>query len=130
MLKPAGTFSFPSGSLSGAAASGGGATGASFCAASLSGRPIIGDPGGSGCAAGGLAGCCAAALNVSTPRKAPASKRLRGAGEHVLMVFSVLGSPRSSDGQTPAPAGGLRAGSLEYFSGGAQSKKFRNIRGS
>jgi len=33
--------------LSAAAASGGGATGASFCAASLSGRPVIGEPGGS-----------------------------------------------------------------------------------
>ena len=51
MLKPAGTFSLAVGSLSAAAGSGGGATGASFCAASLSGRPIIGEPGGSGCAA-------------------------------------------------------------------------------
>jgi hypothetical protein len=38
------------------------------------------------------------------------------------MVFSVLGSRRASDGQTPAPAGGLHAGSLEYFSARAQSK--------
>src|ERR1700759_3015357 len=52
MLKPAGTFSFAVGSLSAAAASGGAATGASFCAASLSGRPIIREPGGSGGAAG------------------------------------------------------------------------------
>jgi len=50
--------------------------------------PIKGDPGGSGAAAagaapaaGGVAGCCAAAFNVMTPKKAPASNRLRGADE-------------------------------------------------
>jgi hypothetical protein len=58
MLKPAGTFSFAVGSLSAAVGSGGGATGASFCAASLSGRPSSGEPGGSGDAAGA---CWAAA---------------------------------------------------------------------
>ena len=69
----------------------GGATGASFAAASLSaGRPIRGDPGGSGAAAGAAAGagagdaagaraagCCAAAPSVNALRKAPASKARR-----------------------------------------------------
>src|SRR6185312_16291751 len=92
MLKPAGILSFAVGSLSGAAAIGGGATGASLAAASLpAGRPINGDPGGSGAAAGaapaagGVAGCCAAAPSVKALRKAPASNRLRGADEWVVM---------------------------------------------
>src|SRR5437773_846956 len=93
MLKPAGTFSFAVGSLSGAAAIGGGATGASLAAASLpAGRPINGDPGGSAGAAaggapaaGGVAACCAAAPSVKTLRKAPASNRLRGADEWLIM---------------------------------------------
>jgi hypothetical protein len=83
--------------LSGAAASGGGATGASFCAASLSGRPIRGEPGGSGAAAGaaagGLAGCCAAAPYVKIPKRAPASSRLRGAVEQILIMFSPVWKP-------------------------------------
>jgi hypothetical protein len=67
-------------------------------AASLSGRPIRGEPGGSagaaaGAAAGGLAGCCAAAPYVKTPKKAPASSRLRGADEQILIVFSPLWKP-------------------------------------
>jgi hypothetical protein len=58
------------------------------------GRPIRGEPGGSGAAAGaglaadgGLAeggeaaGCCAAAPNVNAPKKAPASTTLRDADE-------------------------------------------------
>jgi hypothetical protein len=88
MLKPAGTFSFAVGNLSGAAAIGGGATGASLAAASPAGRPISGDPGGSAGAAagaapaaGGVAGCWAAALNVRALKKAPASNRLRGVDE-------------------------------------------------
>src|SRR5262252_1597950 len=48
MLKPCASFSLAVGNLSAAAGSGGGATGASFMAASLSGRPIIGEPGGRG----------------------------------------------------------------------------------
>jgi hypothetical protein len=52
----------------------------------------MGEPGGSGAAAGaaagGLAGCCAAAPYVKTPKKAPASSRLRGADEHILIMFS------------------------------------------
>jgi hypothetical protein len=93
MLKPAATFSFAVGSLSGAAAIGGDAIGASFAAASLSaGRPIKGEPGGSGAAAdgaglaaGGLAGCWAAAVNVNALKKAPASQRLRGANMSLFM---------------------------------------------
>src|SRR3954470_8781516 len=92
MLKPGGSFSLAVGNLSGAAASGGGAIGASLAAASLSaGRPIKGEPGGSGAAAAGAApaagaaGCWAAAPNVNTPKKAPASNRLRGADEWLII---------------------------------------------
>src|SRR5580704_8058943 len=103
MLKPGGSLNFAIGNLSTAAAIGGPATGASFAAASPSGRPIIGDPGGSagfaagsgaaaaggeaagGDAAGGVAGCCAAAPNVNAPIKAPASNR-RGAAEQIVMI--------------------------------------------
>src|SRR5882672_11717832 len=95
MLKPAGTLSFAVGNLSTAAAIGGGATGASLAAASLfAGRPVKGEPGGSGgaagcaAAAGGSAGCCAAAPNVNIPIKAPASTRLRGANEPIIMTSS------------------------------------------
>src|SRR5882762_7689694 len=106
MLKPGGTLSFAVGNLSGAAAIGGGATGASFAAASLpAGRPIRGEPGGSagaaagaaaagglvagGAAAGGLEGCCAAAPSVRAPDRAPASDRLRG-NDKIIMTFSPL----------------------------------------
>src|SRR5258706_6871742 len=85
MLKPGGSLSFAVGNLSRAAGIGGGATGASFAAASLpAGRPIRGEPGGSAGAAagaraaGGLAGCCAAAAYVNTTIKTPGSNRLRG----------------------------------------------------
>src|ERR1700736_1072770 len=98
MLKPAGTLSFANGNLSAAVGSGGDATGASFAAASLSGRPIRGEPGGSAGAAagaaafGGLAGCCAAALHVNAPRKAPASNRLRGMDKQIFMIVSPVKS--------------------------------------
>jgi len=60
-----------------------------LAAASLpAGRPISGDPGGSGAAAGaapaagaGAAGCCAVAVSVKALRKTPASNRLRGVDE-------------------------------------------------
>ena len=63
MLKPFGSFSLPGtvASLSAAAGIGGGATGASFMAPSVFGRPISGEPGGSGCAAAGAAARCWAA---------------------------------------------------------------------
>src|SRR5260221_9699421 len=104
MLKPGGNLSFAVGNLSPAAGIGGGATGASFAAASLpAGRPIRGEPGGSGAAAGaaaagGLAGCCAAAPSVNTLIKAPASNRLRG-DEPIFMY------PRA--GKHDAGAGGF-----------------------
>src|SRR5258708_19667019 len=92
MLKPAGTLSFAVGNLSTAAAIGGGATGASLAAASLSaGRPIKGEPGGSagaaGCAAaaGGLAGCCAAAPKLNFPLKPPPSPHLRAPNHQTLL---------------------------------------------
>src|SRR5215470_3434093 len=93
MLKPAGTFSLAVGSLSAAAGIGGGAIGASLAAASLSaGRPINGEPGGSGAVAAGAAdgaglaaGCWAAALSVKALKKAPASQRLRSANMSLFM---------------------------------------------
>src|ERR1700728_3697339 len=96
MLKPGGTFSFAVGNLSTAAAIGGAATGASFAAASLAGRPIMGEPGGSAgaavCAgaAGGLAGCCAAAPKVNAPIKATASGKLSSL---VIIMFSFVRKP-------------------------------------
>src|SRR6478609_3884519 len=101
MLKPAGTLSLASGSLSACAGIGGGATGASLAAASPSGRPIRGDPGGSGWAAGAApaagaaAGCCAAADNVNAPKKAPASNMLRDADEIPIMEISPKRKPSS-----------------------------------
>src|ERR1700682_11863 len=110
MLKPAGTLSLAVGSLSGAAAIGGGATGASFAAASLAGRPISGEPGGSAGAAvaagAGSAGCCATAAGGNTPTKTPASKRLRGADDQIIMTFLPLsGSLMSLRGRAPAQGG-------------------------
>src|SRR5438132_9212926 len=111
MLKPAGTLSFAVGNLSGAAGIGGGAFGASLAAASLpAGRPINGDPGGSaGAAAGGVpvaggdaAGCWAAAVNVNALKNAPASNRLRGADERLIIGFLPRGSPFSSRRQHQA----------------------------
>src|SRR6266403_5965016 len=102
MLKPAGTLSFTVGDLSSAAGIGGGATGASLAAASLSaGRPIRGEPDGSAGAAavGGLAGCCAAAPNVNAPIKTPASNRLRGTDELIIMKSSPVRKPLSLRGQ-------------------------------
>src|SRR6266545_7758774 len=123
MLKPAGTLSFAVGNVSSAAAIGGGATGASLAAASLSaGRPIKGEPGGSagaaGCAAaaGGLAGCCAAAPKLNIPIIAPASTRLRGANEQIVMTSSVSGSLMSLRRMLALVA--LPRGSLRYFSVG------------
>src|ERR1700693_5563819 len=95
MLKPGGTLSFAVGNLSTAAAIGGGATGESFAAASLAGRPIMGEPG--GCAgatvgadaAGGLAGCWAAAPKVNAPIKATASGKLHD----LIIMFSFMRKP-------------------------------------
>ena len=71
-----------------------------YPAASLpAGRPINGDPGGSGAAAGaapaagGAAGCWAAAPSVNALRKAPASNRLRGVDEWLIMDVSPWRKP-------------------------------------
>src|SRR6478752_3964395 len=63
MVKPLGALSLSSGSLSAATGIGGGAIGASFWAAAVSGRPINGEPGGNGagCWAAGGGVCCSAA---------------------------------------------------------------------
>jgi hypothetical protein len=132
MLKPGGSLSFAVGNLSSAAGIGGGATGASLAAASLSaGRPIRGEPGGSAGAAagaaavGGLAGCCAAAPNVNTPIKAPASNKLRGTDELIIMKSSPVWKPLILAQATtmPAPVAFL-GGTLQYFPVDAQSETF------
>jgi hypothetical protein len=89
----------------------------------------MGEPGGSGCAAGavagGLAGCCAAAPQLNTPRKAPASKRLRGADEQILIMFSRLWKSSLPAWANPCPAGGLHRYSFEDFCTWVQSKNIR-----
>jgi hypothetical protein len=86
----------------------------------------MGEPGGSGCAAGaaagGLAGCCAAAPYVNTPRKAPASKRPREADEQILIIFSRLWKSFDPCTGKPCRAGGLHRYSLEDFCAFAQSE--------
>src|SRR5258707_13632266 len=75
MLKFLGALSFAAGSLSAAAAIGGGTTGASFAAPSVSGLPWAhggGAAGGcaAGCAAGaGLTGACCAASGPGAARR-------------------------------------------------------------
>src|ERR1700716_3371787 len=128
MLKPGGSLSFAVGNLSSAAGIGGGATGASLAAASLSaGRPISGEPGGSAGAAavGGFAGCCAAAPNVNTPIKVPASNKLRGTDELIIMKSSPVWKPLILAQATtmPAPVAFL-GGNLQYFPVDAQSETF------
>src|ERR1700739_1731746 len=108
MLKPCGTFRLAIGSLSAEVASGGATCGLSFDAASLSGWPISGEPGGSGL---GLA-CCAAALTVKAPRKTPASQRL-GGEDLAIMSFSPSksGGHSYADGADSLP----RAHSLNFL---------------
>src|SRR3981081_4792741 len=125
MLKPGGSLSFAVGNLSSAAGIGGGATGASLAAASLSaGRPIRGEPGGSAGAAagaaavGGFAGCCAAAPHVNTPIKAPASNKLRGTDELIIMKSSpCVEALNPCAGNYDAGAGGLPGRHSPIFSG-------------
>src|SRR5437870_11634437 len=134
MLKPGGSLSFATGSLSAAAAIGGGATGASLAAAALfSGRPINGEPGGSagdaaaaaalgaGAAAGGLAGCCAAATSVNALTKAPASNTRR-ADEAIMLSSSPVWKSLSRGGEANAGAGGFLNRSLRYFLAPVQSE--------
>src|SRR6185312_13918686 len=125
MLKPAGTLSLAVGNLSGAAAIGGGATGASLAAASPAGRPISGDPGGSGAAAapaaGDAAGCWAAAPSVKAVSKAPASTRLRGADEWHIIGRSPWRKPLSLRvAHEGADVRWLSGGQSQYFSVDAQ----------
>src|SRR6266487_4813281 len=103
IVKPFGALSLSIGSLSAAVATGGGATGASFFAASVSGRPVKGEPGGNGagccaaaaggaccCAAGGGAACCCAAAGgvaASNVPRVPASTRAHGREKWVMMVL-------------------------------------------
>src|SRR5882672_6281820 len=133
MLKPGGTLSLPIGSLSTAAAIGGGATGANLAAASLSGRPIRGEPGGSGAGAaagaaagGGLAGCCAAAPNVNTPIKAPASNKLRGADEPIIMTSSPVWKPYPRTVERRPCRRPSRVQSLIFFRREASRGSFRD----
>src|SRR5262249_61103399 len=98
MVKPLGALSLSSGSLSAAAGIGGGAIGASFWAAAVSGRPINGEPGGNGagCWVAGGAVCCSAApggaccwaaaggATASKPPRVPASTAAEGREPSVL----------------------------------------------
>src|SRR5262249_6446349 len=130
ILKPAGTFSLAVGSLSAAAGIGGGAIGASFAAASLSaGRPISGEPGGSGAAAAGAAdgaglaaGCWAAALSVNALKKAPASHRLRGAKISLFMDVSPWSETLFLVQASALPPIGFLGNSFRYFSARWQSE--------
>src|SRR5919109_2409544 len=102
MLKPFGALSLSIGSLSAAVATGGGATGGSFFAASVAGRPIKGEPGGGGAACWGggavccsaatgeAVGCCATAANVAASNvpRVPASKH--GREKWVMMILPEL----------------------------------------
>jgi hypothetical protein len=54
--------------------------------------------------------------------KAPASNRLRGIDELILIIFSLLWKPSIRAGMTPARDGGLRGHTLEYFCACAQSE--------
>jgi len=55
-------------------------------------------------AGGGLAGCCAAAPNVNTQIKAPASNKPRGADEPIIMTNLSCAEALSARGRTmPAP---------------------------
>src|ERR1700722_18707244 len=53
--------------------------------------------------------------------KAPASNRLRGIDELILIIFSLLWKPSIRAGRTPARDGGPRCHTLEYFCTRAQS---------
>src|SRR5260221_12235770 len=86
MVNPFGVLSLSTGSLSAVVGIGGGATGASLFAASVSGRPINGEPGGSG------ACCCAAAGGVVTrvaPRM-PGSIRAHPRDNWVMIILPEL----------------------------------------
>src|SRR5450755_4933784 len=133
MLKPGGSLSWAVGSLSAAAGSGGGATGASLLAASLpSGRPISGEPGGSAGAAGAAIGAGAAGAAIGAgaaaggaaaggaeagwaktgavnrrPAIVPASNRLRRAVRHG--IIEVLPEVEALDPRGPIENGPERA---------------------
>src|SRR6266480_3682714 len=101
MVKPFGALSLSIGSLSAAVGTGGGATGASFFAASVSGRPIKAGGNGAGCCTaagggacccavgGGAACCCATAGGVAASNvpRVPASTSAHGREKWVMMVL-------------------------------------------
>jgi hypothetical protein len=120
--------------LSAGAAIGGGMTGASFIAASVSGRPIKGELAGNGGAAAGAAagagaavagaagaaGCCAPAVptTATAAAKVPASSRLRADMNRRIMVLlptweAVAPRHWHQIGRMP-PAGFLKV-SVRYF---------------
>src|SRR6478736_6718030 len=74
MVKPLGALSLSSGSLSAATGIGGGAIGASFWAAAVSGRPINGEPGGNGAGCWAAGGAAASKL-PSVPASTSAERR-------------------------------------------------------
>jgi hypothetical protein len=122
-------LNFAVGNLSAEVAIGGPATGESFAAASPSGRPIKGEPGGSAGAAAGaaagevVAGCCAAAPNVNAPKKTPASNSLRDADKQIVIVFSPMWKPvNPGASERDAGADCFQTATLRHFSVPAQSE--------
>src|SRR5450432_3074410 len=101
MLKPGGSWSFAVGNLSAAAAIGGGATGASLAAASPSGRPIRGEPGGK---AGAAAGAWATVAGGAAGAAAAA------AGGGVAAAGAIAGAIGAAAGAIGAGAMGAAAG--------------------
>src|SRR2546421_6128036 len=97
MLKPFCSFSLPGtvASFSAVAGIGGGATGASFMAASVFGRPISGEPGGNGaggCAAGARGGagggcCCAPAGSGQKVPRVSGNRNAPPPGEPEVLVI-------------------------------------------
>src|SRR6185369_8963496 len=109
ILNPFCSFSLPGtvASFSGLAGIGGGATGANFIAASVFGRPIRGEPGGSGCglsagalaagagAAGACAGCCCATAGsviARVPRVPATSTARRPEDRNVIVILPDAGT--------------------------------------
>src|SRR6516165_7155552 len=95
MLKFFGTFSCDTGSLSAAAAIGGGTTGASLAAPSVSGRPCAHGGGVWGCAAGAgcaVGACCAGTAHGAARSPATANNNVRERDKIDVMGFLPTGA--------------------------------------
>src|SRR5215472_595226 len=121
MLNPFGSLSCLTGSLSASAGIGGAGTGASFIAASESGRPISGEPGGNWAGvAAGAAGCCArAGSETAKPAERAAAPSRARADVDCRFMMEILPEreiQRSGDAADGPP---LRY-SLRYLPAGPQ----------